>query len=333
MRAFSCPAALVLLLLIPALFALRAAGVLRRPFFYATLADWGSAVRHKGTSARQAGGVFCNVLFVSSYVCAVIALAAPITQEQQKVYRSISSQVMFVLDTSPSMAAMDMDGVSRLEAAKKAIRELVQKTGGAALALTAVSSEAAVVVPPTTDRETFLRRLDSLAPGYMGSGTALGTALATAACHLSESNAPSKCCVLVTDGENNAGFVSSETAAGLLERKGIALYVLGVGKNGTAPMEYTDPETGKLYRGTFESRFDPSVLQSVAKAGGGKYFDIQNEEELSGVLSEVSRNAVLTQSYYLRTETADKSAVPLAASLVLAVLAWVLKRIVLQETL
>lgn len=335
MKAFLHPQAFLLLLFIPAFIALRAAGVLRRPAFYAVLTDWGG----KGSTGRKritlwrAGYALSNAMLAACYVFAVIACAAPVERKQNKIYRSTASEVMFVLDTSPSMAAMDIEGSSRLEAAKKAIKELSLKTGGAALGLTAMASEAAVAVPPTTDTNAFLIRLSSLSPGYMGSGTAVGTALATAACHLSQSAAPNKCCVLVTDGENNAGFVSGETAAKLLSSKGISLYVLGVGKNGTAPMEYTDPSTGKLYRGTFESHFDPSALQAISKAGEGKYFSIENEAELSSVLSEVSRNVSLAQSYYLRTETEDKSATPLMISMLLGAACWCFKRILLQETL
>lgn len=330
--AFSHPSVFLLLLLIPALPLLRALHVLKQPAVYAVLAEWGGEKRVV-RKTRHCVSIISKVLGVMSYVCAVTAAAGPVATQQDKVYQGLDAEVMFIVDTSPSMAARDMDGISRLDAAKKAIKNMAENTGGAALGLTAMASEAAVVVPATGDKDTFLSRLDSLSPGYMGYGTALGTALATAACHIAQSRAHYKYCVLVTDGESNAGFVDSQTAATLLTKEGVALYVLGVGTNGNVPLEYTDPESGQLHQGTFESHFDPTVLKEVASAGGGKYFGIHDQDALAAVLSDVSRGVTLTQSYYLKAVTTDKSTKPLLLAVIFAAATWIFKRLFLQEVL
>lgn len=331
--AFSNPIAFLLLFFIPILPLLRSVGVLKYPALYAILCDWGDTARSMTGKIRRTVSAVASMFTVLCYVCTVIAAAGPVTIQQEKVYQSLASEVMFIVDTSPSMAARDIDGKSRLEAAKQAIMEVTEKMGGAAIGLTALASEAAVVVPATCDRTTFLERLSSLTAGYMGSGTAIGTALATAACHIANSSAQNKCCVLVTDGESNEGFINSERAAQLLRKENVALYVLGIGTSGIVPLEYTDPVSGKLYRGTLESHFDPTVLKRVASEGGGRYFSIQRKDELISVLLDVSRSVALTQSYFLKTETADKSTLPLLLATIFAVIAWLCKRLLLKEVL
>ena len=85
----------------------------------------------------------------------IIAFAEPVIHHQERVYTSRGTDVMFVLDTSPSMAARDINEITRIEAATKTIEKLVDANPGASYGLIAMGSQAAVVVPITNDKETL----------------------------------------------------------------------------------------------------------------------------------------------------------------------------------
>ncbi|MDR2516819.1 MAG: VWA domain-containing protein, partial [Spirochaetaceae bacterium] len=140
-----------------------------------------------------------------------------------------------------------------------------------AVGLVAVGSDAALLLPPTIDRDILAGRLDHLRPGELGAGTALGAGLALAALHLRASSAPRRVAVLITDGENNAGAVHPETAAEALAESGVSLWVIGAGSSGAVPIDYVDPFTNIRRTGTLESRFDPEALREIARRGGGSF--------------------------------------------------------------
>ena len=210
---FRNPAAFFLLLLVPALFIARALGVFTRIAFPATLSDWGGKTFEWKGRLRSAASFVSRIFIIAAFAFTVAALADPVVYHQERVYTSRGADILFVVDTSPSMAVKDIANMTRLDAARRAIRTLSLDTGGISFGLVAMATEAAIVVPPTTDRAVFFSRLDALSIGSLGDGTAIGTGLSTAVYHLSSSAAPKKCIVLVTDGENNAGSIHPETAA------------------------------------------------------------------------------------------------------------------------
>ena len=253
-------------------------------------------------------------------------------RHQEKVYISRGADVLFVVDSSPSMAAKDIAGLSRLEAAKQAIVTLASENGGCSLGLVAMAKEAVLLVPPTMDRDFFLRRLDGLLVGELGDGTAIGTGLATAVYHLEHSMASKKAIVLITDGENNAGSINPYTASRLAEEKGISLYVLGLGTGGAVALEYTDPKTGKFYSGYFQSGYDGQALSRLAAAGGGSFFSVESMDSLRLAFSSIHKAASLVQSYRMRSYDSDYDVCLFAAGILLAA-AWVIKRLLLREVM
>ena len=57
-----------------------------------------------------------------AFILTVVAFADPVISVQEKVYTSLGNDVIFVVDTSPSMAAKDIDGDRRIDSAKNAIK-------------------------------------------------------------------------------------------------------------------------------------------------------------------------------------------------------------------
>ena len=281
---FQNPAAFLLLLLIPLLFLLRFLKIFKPLTFSAVLADWNGKAFSWNGRVRKIISVLARLIMFTGFLFAVAALADPVITRQEKVYTSLGSDIVFVLDTSPSMAARDMGtrdtGVTtRLESAKSTIKQLALAHDGTRFGLVVLGSEASVYVPPTSDHTTFLKRIDEVSVGILGNGSAIGDGLSTAVCHLVSSGAQKRAIILLTDGENNAGQIHPETAAQLAASNGITVYVVGIGTKGTVPLEYIDPATGKEYSGYLDSNFNSAGLRRIASIGGGRYFEVTSLED------------------------------------------------------
>jgi len=274
-----------------------------------------------------------RVAVVCGFIAAVTAFAAPVVHHQEKVYVSRGADILFVLDTSPSMAAKDIANMTRLDAAKKAIHLLVNDNSGNAVGLVETAKDTAVVVPPTLDRTFFFNRLDSLVVGEMGDGTALGNGLSCAVFHLSKTNSAKKCIVLITDGENNAGSIHPYTAAHLVREKGISLYILGIGTKGSVPLEYADPKTGRVYSGYLNSEYDAAALSQLASEADGRFFSIDTMSTLSQTLTAIGKREMVIQSYHIKSRDEQYYSQMLLAAAFLFAVAWLLRRVALQELL
>ncbi|MBQ9206744.1 MAG: VWA domain-containing protein [Treponema sp.] len=334
---FEAPFFLSFALLLPVLYILRRLGLLSQIAFPLTISDWGGASFEYKNPVATLSSVIAKIFSALSFLFLVVALANPIIRQQEKIFTSRGTDILFVLDTSPSMAAKDISLVNgtatRFEAAKTGIRTLIAKERGASYGIVAMASESACIVPPTTDLEFFLRQLDSLEIGTLGEGTALGTGLTTAIYHLESSKAPKKCIILITDGENNAGSIHPETAATFASERGISLYTFGIGTSGSVPIEYIDKKSGKIRSGFYESSFDTSTLENLAVIAGGRYFGIDTLSSLSASLSEISKQEEVIQTF--RYRSSDKNCYPyfLILSLILFAGSWIIRRILLLEVL
>lgn len=329
---FMNPIAFLLLLLIPVVFILRKIGLFVKPAFPIILSDWqGNSFKWNGKFLK-ALSIFKTFLLTVGYALVVIAFADPVIHHEERVYTSRGNDVMFVLDISPSMAAKDMDGSTRFEAAKKVIRYIVSQNSGSSFGLVEMSSEAMLAVPPTTDVSTFIERMNTLSIGSLGEGSAIGTGLSMAVYHLSTSNAPGKCIILLTDGENNAGSVHPETAAELATEYGITIYSVGIGTRGNVPLEYTDPVTGKVSSGFLDSMFDTTPLQRLALITGGRYFNGSTVNELSTALNSISNQEKVVQSYQLKTIDDYYYDKILVLAAFCFVLAWIITCVALKES-
>lgn len=333
MLSFQNPSAFLLFLLIPVFFILRRIGIFEKLTITGVLSDWGGKSFQWQDPKRIVLKFLSNVIFTAVVILFVSAMAEPVLYKQEKVYTSLGTDLIFVMDTSPSMAAKEGDGNTRLESCKKAAAALAVENNGARFGIVAMASQAAVVVPPTLDYSVFLQRLSDIENGQMGDGTAIGAGISTAVFHLISSKAPRKVIVLFTDGENNAGDIHPQTAAELCKDNNISLYILGVGSKGSVPIDYTDPVTGKKYSGYLNSDFDSNELRKIALSGNGKYYEMVSLEELSRGLSKIINDESVSQSWNYKTRYTHLYEDFLLWAVGLAVLYFVIKRILLQEVL
>lgn len=229
-------------------------------------------------------------LFWIALFCLCLSASGPALVRREIVYLDRGKDVVFALDASPSMSATDF-GQSRFEICKGILREFAMAGGNASLGLVAFGSEALLAVPPTVDREFFLRRLSTLAPGAYGEGTAIGMGIATAVYHLRDSQAPSRLLVVFTDGENNSGSISPLRAAELAAEARVELVLIGVGSRGDVLVSWTDPETGKVMEGSYSSDFDEASMDQIARRGNGSFMAARDAEAMKGVKARIIRSA------------------------------------------
>jgi Ca-activated chloride channel family protein len=222
----------------------------------------------------------------------VMAAGGPVIRTSETVWLGRGADILFVLDTSPSMAALDMEGANRFDAARKLVEDFALRRPADAIGLVAVGNDAGLLVPPTTDRGLLLSRLEALRIGELGDGTALGTGLALALFHLNRSAAPRRAVVLITDGENNAGAAQPETVAAMYpagEGGGVSLWVIGVGSGGEVPIDYVDPVTRMRRTGTFNSRFDAESLARISGEAGGHYLSAPSASGFAAAFARLDR--------------------------------------------
>lgn len=333
MLVFNNPLSLLTLLLILVFFIFRKLKIFKKIAFPLTTGDWeGRYFTWKRTSLNV-GKHISVVLCCLGVFFLIIALADPQISYRKKVYTSQGAEIMFVVDTSISMSALDIGDLSRLQSAQTAIELLAKSIDGTALGLVIMASEAATIVPPSLDHELFLKRLKEIQIGQLGDGTALGVGITTAIYHLSASSAPSKCLVLLTDGENNAGEIHPETAAELAKSQKIPLYIVGIGTTGTVPVDYIDIETGKHYSGYLESNFDSTYLSDLATTGNGKYFSVENLQDLSKVLQTIAKNESVSQSFVFIPEEKPLYKECLMIAGILFILVYIIRRLYMKEIL
>ncbi len=258
--------------------------------------------------------------------CGVIALARPRSGARAETTTSEGINIVIAFDISSSMLALDFQPQNRLQVARAKIKQFVAMRNTDRIGLVAFSGEALTQVPLTTDYPVVQAALDNLQPGQLEDGTAIGTAIATAANRLKDAPGRSRVLLLLTDGVNNRGSMDPRTAAKAAAQFGIKIYGIGVGKEGMAPVP--------VGRGLFGLRYemqrveiDDALLTAVATTTGGRYFRAQDPAALQRITEQINaleRTPVRSRTYVRYSELFRW---PLAIMLValateLALIAW-----------
>jgi Ca-activated chloride channel family protein len=291
-----------------------------------------------GDSFRTGAGFrfFAGILTAADYAVVMLLLlasAGPQFVVNETVWLERGADVLFVLDCSPSMAALDMAGKSRFDTARDLIKNFAANRPADAIGLAAVGNEVALLIPPTVDRNALFDRLERLSIGEMGDGTALGTALVLAALHLEHSTADRRVAALISDGENNAGAVHPLTAAEALGGQGTSLYVIGVGSSGEVPVDYVDPVTKTRISGSFESRYSSESMSAIALAAGGVFMYAPSRDSLEAAFGALNRAEPVASRAVSRGRRYDLFGTLAAAALITSCLARLARAIFLGAPL
>jgi Ca-activated chloride channel family protein len=255
--------------------------------------------------------------------------AGPSMKTAEIVWLNRGADIIFIVDVSPSMAAIDMDGKNRYDYGKTMIAEFAHKRPTDSIGLVAFGEDAVLLLPPTSDRHALELRLEQLRIGEMGDSTALGMGIAVAAYHLDKSAAKRKIAVLITDGENNAGSIHPETAADLLRELGISFWVIAVGSMGEVPIDYIDPYTKIRRTGIFDSRYDTESLRRLCAAGGGTFITAVNADAFTYAFSQLDDSEITVQRSRIINRMTSVSFQFLLAAVILLTAVKIIRRFLL----
>ena len=244
----------------------------------------------------------------------MVAAAGPRLGSARKETRSEGISIVLCVDLSSSMLAEDFAPANRIDVAKQTALEFVRARTSDRIGVVAFAAQALTQVPITTDYAVLEEALRELRVGMLEDGTAIGTAIATAATRLRRAPGKSKVIILLTDGVNNRGTVDPRTAAQAAAAFGIRIYTIGVGTRGEAPVPTGQGVDGLRYQ-NLPVEIDEPLLTDVARATGGRYFRATDSESLRHVFEEINRleKTTVEQVVYRRFDEAYR--VPLALGL------------------
>jgi Ca-activated chloride channel family protein len=241
------------------------------------------------------------------YLAAVAALAIALARPSMVVaVPRDEATVILTMDVSASMRATDVNP-SRLAAAQKAASDFVdQLPARFKVGVVAFSTEARLVVAPTTDRTSVHEAFDGL---RADGGTALGDAIALSlqAAGLDAGSAPGSgaapapsaspdpsspgsatprtdgpplvAMVLLSDGANSTGTLEPQDAADRAAALGVPVYTIALG---TADGVVDVPDrTGTLH--SLNVPPDPDTLAAVAETTGGRFFEAPTASDLAQI--------------------------------------------------
>ena len=215
----------------------------------------------------------------------LVALARPQRTDERVEQSGRGIDLVLALDVSGSMEIQDLRP-NRLEAAKRIAADFLQTRVGDRLALVAFAGDAYSLAPLTTDYDLLREDLAGLRVGLIkNDGTAIGTALGVATNRLRESTARSRVCILLSDGESNAGSLDPLLAAQLAHAFGIRIYTIGLGQDGFVP--YGQDSLGRPRY--VQTRLDETTMRQLAAAADGQFFRATDAAGLRAVFQQINR--------------------------------------------
>ena len=250
--------------------------------------ETGLLARLGGSSVPDpARRVLKAALVLAAVGCLVVALARPAWDAVTEEAVQRGRDVVFLLDVSRSMLAEDLPP-NRLERAKLAIVDAVDRLGGDRVALAVFAGSTVVKCPLTLDYGFFRLALADVSPFSVArGGTLIGDGLRTVLRDVFDGKRSNyRDIVLITDGEDHESFpVEAAAEAGgagvrLIaiglgdERVGYRVPVIAEGADGSA-----DAGSGRTFlrhegREVW-SRLDAATLRRMAEATpGGVYLNV-----------------------------------------------------------
>jgi len=229
-------------------------------------------------------------------VLAIVLFSVGLARPQKGVeYTTVTTagiDIELVVDVSGSMRALDFEiggeRKDRLYVTKQVLTEFIQGRIGDRMVLVVFAGLPYTQCPLTLDYGAVMSLLEQAEIGMVEDGTAIGSAIGTAVMRLRDSDAKSRIMILLTDGINNAGKVSPDTAANLAKETGIKIYTVGVGKKGLVPYPARDV-FGRTVLQSVSLPVDDEGLTRIAEATGGQYWRATDTNALREIYAEIDK--------------------------------------------
>lgn len=233
---------------------------------------------------------FLFVLRLLALSSLIIAMARPRKVDISSQTKSTKGiDIVMAIDVSGSMLAKDLKP-NRMEALKKVAENFVEGRPNDRIGIVVYAAEAYTKTPVTSDKAVVQQAIQSIEyNNVLQDGTGIGMGLTTAVNRLKDSKAKSKVIILLTDGVNNAGFIEPETASQIAKEYGIKVYTIGIGTNGNALFPYAYKPGGGFLFQMMPVEIDVTLLQTIARNTGGKYFRASSNSKLESIYKEINK--------------------------------------------
>lgn len=209
-------------------------------------------------------------------------------------------ETIIAMDISNSMLAEDV-APSRLDRTKMMVENLVDNFTDDKIGLIVFAGDAFVQLPITSDYVSAKMFLSDIYPSLMATqGTDIATAINMATNSFTQQQGVGKAIIVVTDGEDHEG--GAIEAAKDAKKKGMRVYVLGVGSPNGAPIplgngNYMKDKTGN----TVMTKLNEEMCRQIAEAGGGAYIHVDNnsnaQQQLDNELSKLTKKEMQSTIY------------------------------------
>lgn len=233
-------------------------------------------------------------LLFAALICFSLAALRPQWGQKENVIRYEGLDIVFALDVSRSMQALDFSTstrtIDRLKVSKELIKNFVQNRYQDRVSLITFAGESFVSVPMTFDREMFLNFLETAGPDDVSiGGTNLAEAIGVALERLTvqAETQRGKAIVLITDGDQTVdrGITSLATIA---KQKNVPIFTVGIGSTEGVRIPEGRDVFGKTvyiqYQGKdVVSKLNEETLKTIAKTSGGAYFHAEEFGDLKKV--------------------------------------------------
>lgn len=195
--------------------------------------------------------------------------------------------LMIALDVSNSMLAEDLSP-NRLERAKRAIYQLIEKLQNDRLGIIVFAGESFVQLPITTDYSSAKLFLETIGTDIIPTqGTAIGSAIDLAMESFDFETTTSKAIIVITDGENHED--DAVKAAQNAVEMDVSVHTIGMGSDQGAPLPIYKGGKQVGFRtdnsgNSVVSKLDENMLKQIATAGNGTYVRATNANAGLGII-------------------------------------------------
>lgn len=232
---------------------------------------------------------FLRILSISFIILAIARPSAPV---QDSKIQSEGIDIVLAIDCSTSMLAEDFKLAgkrqNRIEVVKDVVKDFIRGRSQDRIAAVVFGARAYTVCPLTLDYNWLLENIERIKAGMVEDGTAIGSGIATSLARLKDTKAKSKIIILLTDGRNNTGKISPQTAKEMAKALKIKVYTIGAGSRGMVPYPVKDFFGNTVYQ-PVQIDIDEDLLMKIAQDTGAKYFRAQDTESLREIYKEIDR--------------------------------------------
>ena len=231
------------------------------------------------------------ILYTLALIFLILGICNLQTGSKMQDVKREGADIMICLDVSNSMLAEDLSP-NRLERAKQAIEQMIDKLQGDRLGIVVFAGEAYTQLPITTDYGSAKLFLNAITPNIIErQGTDISAAIQKATESFGKDEGKNKAIVIITDGEDHEE--DAIKAAEEAQKAGISIHTIGIGSDAGVPIPIYSNGVATGYRkdkdgNTVVTKLNEKLLQSIAGVAEGVYVKANNADVgLGAVLDKI----------------------------------------------